>query len=265
MPCIKTCNWKFNQYFEKIMSIVLDQNIHNTIAKDLNLSSHQLTTLIKQHIPFYHPSKKTGQIKIFKNKDLVYCNYNFDARLLGNRKNKTNLKGITDYQLYPKEFAEKYVAMDSNTIKTNNITTREEYILHQIFGKIIALGHSTPVFNEHRDCIGVLIFGEINIKISETNFPTVLNHLNNGLAKYFVKQKNYDFFLNSNKIKITAKQTEFLLYYIAGLSSKTIAKFMKISSRTVEKYIINIKEIFNIYTRNQLICLLYDYKFFDIL
>lgn len=51
--------------------------------------------------------------------------------------------------------------------------------------------------------------------------------------------------LDSKKITLTERETECIKYMLSGMSAKQTAKAMNISPRTVEAYIVNVKNKFS--------------------
>lgn len=73
------------------------------------------------------------------------------------------------------------------------------------------------------------------------------------VEKELFHQENFSIALDNKLIQLTSRETECLSYLTQGMTAKMIAKQLKISSRTVEYYFINIKQKFNCKTRIEVV------------
>lgn len=78
------------------------------------------------------------------------------------------------------------------------------------------------------------------------------------LIDKFIKQTNIEkFYLMTHDIFISKREMECLYYLSLGKSAKEIGRILKISPRTVESYLINIRRKVGLNTKNELISLSY--------
>ncbi|MSP53294.1 MAG: LuxR family transcriptional regulator [Gammaproteobacteria bacterium] len=92
-----------------------------------------------------------------------------------------------------------------------------------------------------------LDYKEINTNFSDFMSPFEINQK---AKQDFVKQLAT--FIKNNKHKLSAREQECLYYYFNGFSSKETAQEMKISPRTVEVYLAEIKQRYECSTKRQL-------------
>lgn len=245
----------YDCYFPRLLDIVMERKSLATIANHLGITRYELLQLLKMHFPFYQHSHQNGYIKIFKNTELVYKDFNSEAALLGSTPGKKDLYNITDDLLCP-EFAGKYTTMDQATLSSKQPTIQVEPIKHTCFGEIAAVGHSTPVFDKGGDCVGVYIYSYIENKLVNMSFSCVLNYLHRGLAHYFIRQHHYVIKVDKMSIVFFARETECMLYLLVGLSAKSIARFMNISHRSVDGLCARVKNKLSIGSNRELADLL---------
>lgn len=251
---------KFQHYFPILLDIVMERLSTKKAAAKLNTSSYLIEKLIKQHFPNFHTLRRNNQIRIFKNTDLIYKDNNQPANQLAPTPSLENLKCLTDYDVAP-EYANCYITMDLQTLATQSVTSKTEPIVHRSLGTVKAIGHSTPVVNEHHDSIGVLILAHVDMDFSSLDFLTALQFLNKGFAKYFINQQSYLITIESDTMTFYAREVECLLYLLVGLPVKQIASHMKLSPRSVEGIINRQKDKLGAATQKQLLQTLVDSEF----
>jgi hypothetical protein len=251
----------FNVYLPKLLDLIMDRSTLKSIAAQINLSVYDTIKLLKQHIPYHQLSNNQNHIKIFKNTDLIYQDNNTSAKQIVANTRLLNLNGMNDHDVNP-EHGSRYIAMDLNTVATKKITTQSEMIFHQQFGEVRAIGHSTPVLNEHGDCIGVLVFGSVDLSLSVMDFARTFSYLSRGLAKYFIHHESYHFIQGTRLVTLYFREIECILYLLIGLSSKEISRFMSISPRSVESCITRLKNKLGAESTHSLVKLIVNDEFF---
>jgi DNA-binding CsgD family transcriptional regulator len=114
-----------------------------------------------------------------------------------------------------------------------------------------------PWYGNNNQIVGIFICG---ISIVENNFSELIKFLTQIKDMNLLSSNNHSFFhqtmISSNIIDgvyIPKREMECLMYLTQGNTAKMTAQKLKISPRTVEYYIDNIKIKLNVHSKNELL------------
>lgn len=183
-----------------------------------------------------------------KNLEILYCN-KIMRDYVGCEK-KDSIVGKTDYDFPWEKYADMYVEHERDTLKNNIYTAMFPGCDYQ-GNKSIFLCHRTP----YTDASGVLGVLSHTYILPHKSAVEVGNILQSHSARAGVTPKTFAI-LNpeNNNISLTAREQECLFYLLRGRNYKMIAEILKISHRTVETFVENLKAKFNALSKNELIC-----------
>lgn len=235
-----------------IMDIIMRRCSITTASQRSNLSNYEIMKLIKERIgPGFANNKR--QMVMYKDHNLIYRDHNQSAAVLGYNNKKSSLIGQTDYDLSP-DHADAYTALDQAVIKSRTHRREQDTIFHKDLGFVSAIADVYPLYNQHHDCLGVVLCGDVTLQLSKQPFSVVLQYLSKGCAHYFIRKNSYKISsLYSSNLVLYRREVECLLYLSIGLTSKTIAQHMRISPRTIDDMTSRLKDKFGVYSRQMLI------------
>lgn len=180
---------------------------------------------------------------IWKDMDSIYLKTNTNAaRLLGFRCSD-DLIGLTDYDLRCEaaDYAEAFITEDKNiTNKALAETTTILYIHGYSDNKIKTLiGNKAIFYDELSNPIGIVC------QLIEIAHHILKNLFFSSSLYPINRSKTYrgSYYLNSPypEINLSKQQALCLFYVLRGKTNKVIAQILKLSPRTVEAYLDNIK------------------------
>lgn len=227
-------------FITAILDILMGRRTIKSVAQSSPLSTANLQNAIQQ-ITGGKTVRPEYQILVYKDKYSVYRDYNKNAQKLGSKIHSDNLIGLTDKQLTP-EFAEKYISFDQHAMATRRPFSVSEKIAHSDFGFVNATADICPVLDEQGDAVGVFIISYVDVSLENQPFPFILDSLYRGLAYHFVKNDQYSLKIPNNRVTLTRREMECVLYVMIGLDTKKIAQHMRLSPRTVDNMIAHLKE-----------------------
>lgn len=164
----------------------------------------------------------------------------------------------TMFDISPKDNAEKVIRTDKEVIRTQRRKIVEDNVVHfdgsdeQHF-----LTVKMPWYNDKNEMIG--LFG-CSILFGRQPFAEALSQI----SQYgFLNSKNPTHFLSGsfhNNTYLTKREKECIYYLIRGKTAREISQYLKLSPRTVESHIQNLKHKLNVSTKSELIDkIIYDY------
>lgn len=140
----------------------------------------------------------------------------------------------------------------SNIIRNNTKVINSSTI--QIFDEDILnykiLSIKTKLTNSANHIVGII---GISFELSEIGFShiaEVINKLNITLA---LNSQPLAMYINNSQLKLSPREKECAFYLTRGMTAKEIARKMNISSRTVEFYLLNIKEKLGCVRRSEIV------------
>lgn len=153
-------------------------------------------------------------------------------------KNRSDLQGLTDADLYPESFSKPIHFNDKKIIQSRTPSSFYESAMIPNYWKIDAISYKTPLRSLYSKKINGVIF-----------FSVILNKGSSN--SHFLPETE------SKKIKsnllLTARQVDCLKCFIKGMTMKQVGKTLNLSPRTIEHYLEIIKIKLNCKTRNELI------------
>lgn len=127
----------------------------SSLRRNINSLEHELSKyrILLESLPFEISIKD-------KNNKYLSCNQNFAGSF---RISPDEIAGKTDYDLYPKELADKYASYDRNVVNSGRLYNFEE---NKIKGKKENVINRTkiPVYDRENDLIGIL---DVSLDITE--------------------------------------------------------------------------------------------------
>lgn len=162
--------------------------------------------------------------------------------------------GKTDYDTPSDlaEFAEEFIKLDKKVIDSGQRMVAID-IQHYTTGWGIMLTEKKPITNENNEIVGLF-----NTLIDVSNidffkFYLKFHTFNTKLSAKGVEPTSYVLTDFHNPLPLTEKQENCLFYLIRGKTIKEIAKFLKISPRTVECHLDAIKIKLNCQNKSEII------------
>jgi len=179
----------------------------------------------------------------------TYLTANETCTTLFGFKKKDDISGMTDHNIPCKlsEFAEVFREHDAQVITTRKaLTLLEVQPCHNNNWRIF-ITIKSPIIDRHDAVTGT--YGQaFDLTSLFKNMPSILyqiqNHENN------LTQGAYNI---GNNTSLSTRQQEVIYHLLRGKSANEIAQQLKLSMRTVEKYIENIKYKFGVSQKKQLI------------
>jgi len=200
-----------------------------------------------EHLPHYCSILDLNSIHCITNKRTAAAmGFNNTEKIIGQPYGYINCPAV--------EQAEQFVAQDQKVIDSR----RElDYLCyhHYTDGWKIVYGTRKPLMNDENDVCGLIYLSQ---DIQEHKIINLSRFLMDSNAKVFgLKQKQFTMHLIEKDIhdeyRLTRRQLECLFFVIRGKTAKEISSRLKISPKTVESYIAEIKIIFSCYSISQLV------------
>jgi DNA-binding CsgD family transcriptional regulator len=192
-------------------------------------------------------SDTRGMIQSTNDKNVEYCGFGSLSSVVG----KT-LKTV-----FTAETAHEIAQHDCLVIRSRRSRIFEENALRQDGRTIHALAIKLPWYDEHDEIKG--IFG-CSIIIDQTTSIaeslTIIKDVGLLNAQSTLLQPAL---YTIGSVKLSRREYECLYHTVRGKSAKQIAYHLKISSRTVEEYLSNVKIKMDVYSKNALIEKTIDY------
>ena len=201
-----------------------------------------------------------------KNKDSRYVAINETAARLVGYKKQSDILGLTDGELDCPVAAlhESFRIQDQAVINGADqvnldiakyadgdihlfLSTKKKFLDNEQQAFVLFTMTELPILAISR------IFTELNNKSADTSQL---------IASYAIKDLEAE---ETVGYSLTARQSECLFYLLRGKTMKEIAFLLKLSQRTVEEHINNLKKIFNCYSKSQLIEAAYQSGFSTII
>lgn len=187
------------------------------------------------------------------NSNFIYANQNY-ANIIG-LKNKEDVVGRTDFDMPCKTVncAEMFRAQDLQVI--TKLHSMRILDIHPFAGgewKAYIFSKSPLIIN--RQVIGTIFSGQDITNVSTLELGALLSKMRiEGVTNDLLGQDSYMFGSKFNKMNLTNRESEVLFFVLRGKTAKIIAKTLKLSPRTIEKYIDALKAKFNVNNLHELI------------
>lgn len=166
-------------------------------------------------------------------------------------------KGLFD--VFKKDTATYIVNNDKEVIETNQMQIIEEEYLRKDDNSIQSLSIKFPWYGSNNEIIGLLGF---SIMLGRQSLAESLLHLTKlGLLNSPAGYDDCHFLPGSkiNNVYLSRRETQCLQLYIKGKTAKEVARILRLSYRTVENYIRNIKIKMGVTKKSELIIKMMDH------
>jgi DNA-binding CsgD family transcriptional regulator len=162
------------------------------------------------------------------------------------------LECLSDFDAPWCEYSDNYIKHDKDTL--SGLHYRQLDPVMSADGFKVLMAEKTALFNEKGKFSAILGIG---IEITDSDILSFVNHVHkqvplNEKRSIVISDENYlDSKLNS--INLSKRESECLFYTLHGYTVKMIAKVLKISPRTAEGYIDNLKNKLGCNNKKELI------------
>lgn len=175
-----------------------------------------------------------------------------------------SILGSNDYEIPCgiSEYAEIFRKNDRLVMEGNRAIKFFE-ILHCANGWKVMIITKAPLFDAQKNVIGTRGYS-----IDVTNPFANLGYLLLKNQPSFRKNKSMQasYFIGANdKFHLTNRQSECLFLLLRGKTIKEIAKFLRLSPRTIEDFVNQLKDRFNCQTKSELITAAIEHGFLNVI
>lgn len=152
------------------------------------------------------------------------------------------------------ESAEFFTHEDNQTIQQQGSVKIISYHSYAADNWIILFGEKAPVYSKQGIIIGTMAHF---MDITRLNLVDISRFLIDSNKRYSagIKRRQFSYIIQENFTNnlLSRRQSECLFYFIRGKTIKGIAEILKLSPRTVEEYLNQVKLKFNCQTKPDLI------------
>ena len=175
----------------------------------------------------------------WKDRKGLYVGYNaYGAERLGFKEQE--IVAHSDFEIFPHSVATEFTRIDQKVIaRKEQIFANEDGVLKKGLLKVVFITYKMPIFDADESLVGIL-------GISFTRHP--INHCS---AMQLEQDFNYPSVGQHNKI-LSKMENACMLHLCNGLTTKQIARRLKLSHRTVETYIERAKIKYNCQNKAEL-------------
>lgn len=179
----------------------------------------------------------------------VACNNNY-ARFLG-LENDKSIIGLTDAIINPIH-AEIYRTDDDKVLHGQILNINNPGYFKDL-GIVMVAGKIAPIKDEYDQNIGILGTTKLVHSLANKSFAQAIAMLNAHSIPYIVTKNSYTITTRYGKIKLSKRETECILFLFKCLTSTEIAENLELSKRSVESYLVNIKNKLNVNHKSEII------------
>lgn len=180
-------------------------------------------------------------------------------------KDKDEVIGKSDFDMPWKEDAELFQEKDKLTLVHGKPQSNLEVLPKRDGTKCLHLDHKIPMFSKTGEIEGLAGVGLI---LNPENFK----HLIPFLAFSGINISDYMYSLNGKKIDIgygdidfSKRQAQIISCLLRGHSAESTAKELNLSKRTIEFYLVKIKEKLNCKNKSEIISKSFELGFIDLM
>ena len=175
-----------------------------------------------------------------------------------------DIVGKSDFELPWHKDADKYIEQDQLTLK--GVSQFNLDCLPRTDGStMLHLCQKVPLYNEKGKITGV---GGIGLELTRNNYKNIIPllafaglNIENFIAT--LHKKNPDFVYG--KIDLSKRQAQIISLLLRGYSAELTAKELKLSKRTIESYLIRLKEKLECKNKYELINKAFELGFIDLM
>lgn len=194
-----------------------------------------------------------------KNQDCIYVATNLKTAQLTGFKQPGQMLGITDAELNcpAAELSEKFQQQDAEVISNGDPQTNID--ICEYAGKQLKVFLSTKkkIVDQERNPFLLFTMTEIPVQTLSIIFNKLHTYNNATIkaicASYAVTNPKVSDSDKQQAKQLTPRQTECLFYLLQGKTLKAIAYQMNRSIKTIEEHVSKLKQIFNCYSKSELI------------
>lgn len=221
---------------------------------------------------------QSNSLLFWKKNNSEYLGCNKRVAILSGIMDPQSIVGKYDYDLVWQKESEIYCKDDQEVVNHVNTKLNIEEPMHLCDGKnIILLTSKFKIYSSDRKKTGIVgIATDITEhKFLEKKLLTIANselenanQLQNNFFKGFIEaihrldnivtylnnqKKKFSFFYGNKKISLSSRQLQCIILILQRKTNKQIAKVLHLSPRTIEDYLITIKQKFDCTERHQLL------------
>lgn len=158
--------------------------------------------------------------------------------------------GKNAFDFFNRSNATKMIAHDKEVMneQTTKFFDESAYVIRKDY-HLDVISIKIPIYNKKNEYAGLLGCSVSPSKTSLTDFLTQITKI--GLLNHCDKSHEAGFI--THDIYLTKRETEILRLTVQGYSANKIGRLIYISQKTVEYHLENIKNKFNVKTKNELI------------
>lgn len=181
-----------------------------------------------------------------------FCHYQKPRHMLG-----INDYQLVDYAYQSKDYdsdvmAQEFILEDEVTLRGDNLFIFDMILVHEEMKYLIV--HKSP-YIENNKVAGSFFH---TILLSQPTKQTIKSYLSNpdmSISGHTKKHLDILALAPSRKYKLTQREIQCLKLLVAGHSARSIGAILKLSTRTIEFYIRNIKDKLNVRKVSEVIAL----------
>jgi len=179
----------------------------------------------------------------------VACNSNY-ARFLGLESDKA-IVGLMDTILNPLH-ADIYRTDDDKVLQGQVLDINNPGYFKDL-GIVMVAGKIVPLKNEYNQNVGILGTTRLVHCLANKSFTHAIAMLNSNSIPHIVNRNFYIVNTRYGKIKLSRREVECILFLFRCLTATEIAQNLELSKRSVESYLVNIKNKLNVSHKSEII------------
>ncbi len=197
----------------------------------------------------------------WKNNDLTFLGCNQRLALLGNLKSSNAIIGKNDSDMPwgANEYIHIFRGEDREVLSGVILYTLTKYKF--VDKDRLVLVKKIPILNKSKYIVGIFNYFIEFYKESFSDVVLTLNGLGIEITPRLANDIKFSFF--QNKVQLSPREEECSYYLLQGLSAKEIGRIMKLSYRTVEAHLTNLKEKLECKKTSSLIVRLIELGYLD--
>lgn len=203
-------------------------------------------------------------IYILKDRQFNYLNFNSAALKAAQLKNRNDIIGKTDHEMPWKEFADRYQDQDKKVLKGEEVYNIDPTIRAD-GSRILLFTKKAPLYSEIGKIIGITGLSFELTPDKSTNFFSFFASNNLSFTNFSFKASDRNDKFNYGNVVFSKRQAQVISYLLRGHSAASTSHALKLSKRTVETHIENIKNILGCQTKVELINCAFEFGFIDLM
>jgi len=184
-----------------------------------------------------------------KQHQYVGCNNNY-ARYLGFN-NYTAIVGLTDLIINP-DHAHIYRTDDEKVLRGELVEINNPAYFKKI-GNVAVAGKIIPLKDDANNVAGILGVTQLIHSLANKPFAKAIAMLNANNILLTVNKNWYEVNTRYGKVKISKREVQCILFLFKSFTSEDIAQNLQLSRRSVESYLVNIKNKLNVSHKSEIV------------